>query len=90
MIKADGKIDKVVVRVTSGSERVRGASVLVTGAGIRKAARSNANGIAVLLVNPRKAGVLTVSTLDTRRPICGPKRIGVVGVFLPPAPAFTP
>ena len=70
MVKADGKIDKVVVKVTSGSKRVRGARVLVTGAGIRKTARSNANGIAVLLVNPRRAGLLTVSTLKTRRPIC--------------------
>ena len=89
-VKADGRIDEVVVKVTSGGKRVRGARVLVTGAGIRKTARSNANGIAVLSVNPRKAGLLTVSTLKTRRPICGPKRIGVVGVFLPPVPAHTP
>lgn len=84
-VKADGRIDKVVVKVTIGNTRVRGARVLVTGAGIRKTARSNANGIALLLVNPRKAGLLTVSTIKTRRPICGPKRVGVVGVFLPPA-----
>jgi hypothetical protein len=84
MLKADGKVDRIVVKVAAGGKRVPGARVLVTGAGVRRTARSNREGIAVLLINPRKAGLLTVSTLETKRPVCGVKRIGVVGVFLPP------
>lgn len=86
MLKADGKIDRIVVRVTEGRKRVAGVWVLVRGDGVRKTARSNSKGIAVLLVNARKAGLLTVSTFRTKRALCGVKRIGVVGVFLPPVP----
>lgn len=87
MLKADGKIDRIVVKVTAGGKRVSGARVRVTGPGVRKSARTNHVGIAMLFVNPRKAGLLTVSTFKTKRPACGPKRIGVVGVFLPPPPS---
>jgi uncharacterized repeat protein (TIGR01451 family) len=84
VMKADGKIDRVVVKVTAGGKRVAGVRVLVTGVGVRKTARSNRKGIAVLFVNPQKAGLLTVSTFKSKRPSCGTKRIGVVAVFLPP------
>ena len=86
MLKADGRIDRIVVKVTEGREPVAGVRVLVRGAGVRTTSRSNRRGIAVLSVNPRRAGLLTVSTFGTKRPLCGVKRIGVVGVFLPPVP----
>jgi uncharacterized repeat protein (TIGR01451 family) len=83
MIKADGKPDKVVIKVTAGNARIKGAKVLVNGVGVRKTARTNAQGIAVIRINPKKAGIITISTLE-RQSSCGAKRIGVVGVFLPP------
>jgi len=84
MIKADGKLDKVTVKVTAGSKRVKGAKVVVSGAGVRKSATSNGKGLAVLRINPKKAGIITITALETNQQLCGPKRIGVVGVFLPP------
>ena len=84
MIKADGKPDKVSVRVTAGSKRMQGVKVVVSGAGVRKSASSNAKGMAVLRINPRKAGIITITALERNQKVCGPKRIGVVGVFLPP------
>ena len=83
MVKADGKTDRIVAKVTAGGKAVKGAKVLVQGAGVRKSGRTNAHGIVVLRVNPTKAGLITITTPETHRS-CGPRRIGVVGVFLPP------
>jgi uncharacterized repeat protein (TIGR01451 family) len=84
MIKADGKPDNVTVRVTAGKRRMKGIRVAVVGSGVRKTARSNSRGLAVLRINPRRAGIITITVRDPNRDVCGPKRIGVVGVFLPP------
>jgi hypothetical protein len=84
MITADGKSDRVLVRVTAGKKRVKGTKVVVFGAGVRKSARSNGKGMAILRINPRKAGLITITARETNQRVCGPKRIGVVGVFLPP------
>ena len=83
MIKADGKSHRLVVTVTAGNRRVRGAKVLVTGAHIHMTARTNRHGVAVFRLSTKKAGLVTITTLERQRS-CGPKRIGVVGVFLPP------
>jgi uncharacterized repeat protein (TIGR01451 family) len=85
MIKADGKVDRLSVRVTQGAKRVKGTKVVVRGAGVKKSARSNAKGIASLRINPRRPGVITITAVQRKnREICGPKRIGAVGVFVPP------
>jgi len=84
MIKADGKPDKVSVKVTAGSKRMQGVRVVVSGAGVRKSATSNGKGVAVLRINPKKAGIITITALEPNQKVCGAKRIGVVGVFLPP------
>ncbi len=84
MVRGDGKVDRVVVTVRAGTKRVRGVKVVVTGAGLRSTARTNGKGVAVLRVNPKKAGLITITALETNQRVCGPKRIGVVGVFLPP------
>jgi uncharacterized repeat protein (TIGR01451 family) len=84
MIKADGKADRVTVKVTAGKKRMKGTKVSIFGAGVKKTARSNAKGIAVLRINPRRAGLITITAIETNQKVCGPKRIGVVGVFLPP------
>jgi uncharacterized repeat protein (TIGR01451 family) len=83
LIKADGKPDRVVVRVSAAGKAVRQAKVLVRGSGVRKTATTNSRGVAVVRVNVPRPGIVTVTTLE-RRHVCGAKRIGVVGVFLPP------
>jgi hypothetical protein len=40
--------------------------------------------VALLKINPKKAGLITITVAETNQRLCGPKRIGVVGVFLPP------
>jgi len=84
MIKADGRPDRVSVKVTAGNKRVKGTKVTIYGAGVRKSGRSNGKGMAFIRINPRKAGLITITALETNQRVCGPKRIGVVGVFLPP------
>jgi uncharacterized repeat protein (TIGR01451 family) len=84
MIKADGKPDRVKATVSAGSKRMKGAKVGISGAGLAKTARTNARGVAVLVINPRKPGIITVTVVESHQSTCGPKRIGVVGVFLPP------
>jgi hypothetical protein len=63
---------------------MKGVKVVVSGAGIHRTARTNGRGVAVLRVNPKKPGLITITALETNQRVCGPKRIGVVGVFLPP------
>jgi len=85
MAKADGKRDRLVVVVKAGTKRVKGVKVVVAGAGLRKTARTNGKGVAILRVNPRKPGLITVSAIETGdQRVCGAKRVGVVGIFLPP------
>jgi hypothetical protein len=84
MIKADGKPDTVTARVTAGKKAVKGAKVLVSGGGVKKSAPTNGKGVAVLRINPKKPGIITVGVVESNQKLCGPKRIGVVGVFLPP------
>jgi uncharacterized repeat protein (TIGR01451 family) len=84
MITADGRMDRVSVKVTLGAKRVKGAKVLVKGVGIRATALSNGRGVAHIRINPKKAGIVTITALETGGRVCGAKRIGVIGVFLPP------
>jgi uncharacterized repeat protein (TIGR01451 family) len=84
MIKADGRPDRVSVKVTAGNKRVKGTKVTIYGAGVRKSGRSNGKGMAFIRINPKKPGLITITALETNQRVCGPKRIGVVGVFLPP------
>ena len=50
----------------------------------RRPARTNGKGVAVMRINPRKPGIITIGVVESNQKLCGPKRIGVVGVFLPP------
>ena len=84
MITADGRPDRVRVRVTAGPKRMQGVRVVVSGAGVKKAASSNRKGMATLRINPKRTGLITITADERNRTVCGPKRIGVVGVFLPP------
>ena len=85
MIKADGKTDSVKVKVMAGPKPAKGAKVIVSGGGVTKTGRANAKGIAVVKINPKKAGIVTVSVAESNHKLCGATaRIGVIGVFLPP------
>jgi uncharacterized repeat protein (TIGR01451 family) len=83
MIKADGKKDRVVAIVRSSKRPMKGVKVTVRGGGVRKSAVTNGKGVAVVVVNPSKPGVITITAVNQGDP-CGARRIGVVGVFLPP------
>ncbi len=83
MIKADGKPAMISVRVTAGKKAAKGVRVLVTGKGLHKTARTNSRGVALVKVNLSNPGLIRVTTLS-KQESCGAKRIGVVGVFLPP------
>ena len=84
MITADGKRDRVVVKVTAGGKAMKGVRVDISGMGVRDSGVSNRKGIAVLSINPKKAGLLTITVRERNQRVCGPTRIGVVGVFIPP------
>jgi uncharacterized repeat protein (TIGR01451 family) len=77
-----GKRATIVVRVTAGGKAVKGRTVVVKGAGIHKTARTNAKGLARIVVKPRKPGIVTITV--PQKIVCGAKRIGVVGAFQPP------
>ena len=81
LVRVDGKPDAISVKVTAGKKAMRGVKVLVTSPGVHASGRTKTNGTVVIRVNVPTAGVMTISTPHRG---CGPKRIGVVGVFLPP------
>lgn len=82
MLKADGKADAITVKVTAGKKRAPGVVVLVTGKDIRKTARTDRRGIAVVTVNVKSPGLLRITT--PQKSYCGARQIGVVGIFTPP------
>lgn len=83
-VTADGKPDRVRTLVTAGKKRMKGVRVVIRGVGVAKTGRTNERGVAVVTINPRRAGIITITAQERNREICGPKRIGAVGVFLPP------
>jgi uncharacterized repeat protein (TIGR01451 family) len=83
MITADGKPDRVKAKVRAGKKPSQGTKVVVRGKGFTKTGRTNGKGITVIVVNPKKPGLITITTRNKQQS-CGAKRIGVVGVFLPP------
>ncbi len=78
-----GRRATVRIVVTAGGKPVRGARVVIRGAGIRVVGVSNKKGVVDLRVRATKAGFLTV-TLPSRNTCRGARRIGVVAVFQPP------
>jgi uncharacterized repeat protein (TIGR01451 family) len=77
-----GKRSTIVVRVTASGMPAKGRLVLIKGAGISKSGRTNARGVARIVVKPRRAGIVTITV--PQKIVCGAKRIGVVGAFQPP------
>jgi hypothetical protein len=83
-IPADGRPDRLRVVVKTSRKNERGIRVLVRGAGVNTSGRTGSKGVAVIRVNPRNPGLITITAMEKNRKVCGARRIGVVGVFAPP------
>jgi uncharacterized repeat protein (TIGR01451 family) len=82
MVKANGKHQVVVAKVTKSRTPVAGVAVRFSGNGLGKVARTNKQGVARVGYTPRKAGIVLVRITSVKA--CNSARIGVVGVFEPP------
>ena len=82
MVKANGHRQVLVASVTRSRNPVKGAKVRFQGAGMSKAVRTNAKGLARIKVKTTRAGIIQVRIVSAKA--CNTARIGVVGVFEPP------
>ena len=82
MVKASGKQQLVLAKVTQQKNPVAGVAVRFTSTGFAKVVKTNAKGLARLGLKPSKAGILVVRITSAKA--CNSARIGVVGVFEPP------
>jgi uncharacterized repeat protein (TIGR01451 family) len=78
-----GQRGVVRVIVTDKGRGVSGVRILVKGPGLNKAALTNGSGRVAISVRPPRTGIVEIRM--TNQPArCSTRRIGVVGVFLPP------
>ena len=82
VLKANGKAQKINVKVTKGKKPVAGAKVKITGPGINKTVKTGKNGKVTVTVKPGKPGIIRVAIQGANT--CNTQRIGVVGVYEPP------
>jgi uncharacterized repeat protein (TIGR01451 family) len=82
MVKANGKRQLVLAKVTRSKTPVKGVQVRFTSKGLSKAVKTNKQGVARLSVTPSRAGIMLVKITSVKA--CNSARIGVVGVFEPP------
>jgi hypothetical protein len=77
-----GKRSTVVVRVTSAGKPAKGRTVVVKGGGVTKTGRTNARGIARIVVTARRPGIVTVRVPQKLK--CGARQLVVLGAITPP------
>jgi uncharacterized repeat protein (TIGR01451 family) len=78
-----GRRGVVKVVVVDKNRGVSGVRILVKGPGLNKAAFTNSRGRVAISVRPPRTGIVEIRM--TNQPSrCSTRRIGVVGVFLPP------
>ena len=78
-----GQRGLVRVLVVDKNRGVSGVRILVKGPGLNKAAFTNSSGRVAISVRPPRTGIVEIRM--TNQPSrCSTRRIGVVGVFLPP------
>ena len=82
MVKANGNRQLVVAKVTHSRNPVEGVAVRFSGTGLSKVVRTNAQGVARLSIEPRRAGIVLVKITSAKA--CNTARIGVIGAFEPP------
>jgi uncharacterized repeat protein (TIGR01451 family) len=95
LLRATGKPVRIAVKVTrvpagravpaegSPTKAAAGVKVLFAGQKFRKTARTNPRGIAFITLKLNDPGLIRITTRG-KQDSCGSKRIGVVGIFLPP------
>ena len=84
-LKANGKAQKISVKVTKGKKPVLGAAVKITGPGITKTVKTGKNGKVAVTFKPGKPGIIKVVIQGAEA--CNTQRIGVVGVYDRSSPA---
>src|SRR5215204_5117417 len=77
-----GKRSTVVVRVTSAGKPAKGRKVVVRGAGVVKTGRTNARGVARIVVTARRPGIVRVTV--PQKLTCGAKQLVVLGAIKTP------
>jgi uncharacterized repeat protein (TIGR01451 family) len=77
-----GKRSTVVVRVTSAGKPAKGRRVVVRGAGVTKSGRTNARGVARIVVTARRPGIVRVTVPQKLR--CGARQLVVLGAIKTP------
>ena len=82
MVKANGNRQIVLARVLRSRTPLKGVAVRFTAKGLSKVVRTNQQGVARLVLTPRKAGIMLVKITSAKA--CNSARIGVIGVFEPP------
>ena len=82
LVKANGKRQLVVAKVTRSRTPVKGVAVRFSGTGLEKVVTTNEQGVARVGIAPSKAGIMLVKITSVKA--CNSARIGVVGVFEPP------
>jgi uncharacterized repeat protein (TIGR01451 family) len=82
LLRATGKKQRFVVRVTAAGKPVYRANVRIKGPGVFKVVQTKRNGTVLVTLKPSRAGILTVSVRNKKS--CNTQRIGVVGIFQPP------
>jgi hypothetical protein len=84
MLKGNGKTQRITLKVYAAGKGVKGVKVRITGSGINKVVTTGRNGIAVVTVQPTKAGIIRAAITNAKA--CNTQRIGVVGIstFEPP------
>jgi uncharacterized repeat protein (TIGR01451 family) len=82
MVRANGKAQIVLARVTQSRNPVPGVAVRFTGTGLAKVVMTNNQGIARLRLTPGKAEIMLVEITSAKA--CNTARIGVIGAFEPP------
>ncbi len=78
-----GKRATVVVRVISAGKPAKGRKVMVRGAGIVKTGRTNARGVARIVVTASRPGIVRVTV--RQKLTCGAKQIAVLGAIKHPS-----
>ena len=82
MVKANGKQQLVLAKVTQSKNPVAGVAVRFAGTGFAKVVKTNKQGVARFGIKPSKAGIMLVRITSAKA--CNSARIGVIGVFEPP------
>jgi uncharacterized repeat protein (TIGR01451 family) len=77
-----GKRSTVVVRVTSAGKPAKARRVVVRGAGVVKIGRTNARGVARIVVTARRPGIVRVTV--PQKLTCGAKQLVVLGAIKTP------